>query len=115
MKKIEAIIRKGKFEEVKIALHESDIEFFTYWDVKGHGNEKQERIFRGAVYDVSIIERVNLSLVVRDINEEKAVNAILKAAHTGESGDGHIFISDIAQSIRIRTGENGADSLYNKD
>jgi nitrogen regulatory protein P-II 1 len=115
MKKIETIIRKEKFEDVKIALHEADIEFFTFWDVKGHGNEKQERIFRGAVYDVSIIERVCLSLIVRDINEEKAVNAILKAAHTGESGDGRIFIWDIEQSIRIRSGEKGAESLYNKD
>ena len=114
MKKIEAIIRKEKFEEIKIALHEADIDFLSWWDVRGQGTERQERIFRGAAYDVSTIERINLSFVVRDINLEKAVNAILKSAYTGESGDGRIFISAIEQSIRIRTGERGSESLYDK-
>jgi nitrogen regulatory protein P-II 1 len=111
MKKIEAIIRKEKFDEVKIALHEADIDFLSWWDVRGHGTEKQERIFRGVAYDVSTIERVNLSFVVRDMNLEKAVEAIIKSAYTGESGDGRIFISAIEQSIRIRTGERGSESL----
>jgi nitrogen regulatory protein P-II 1 len=114
MKKIEAIIRKEKFEEVRIALHEADIDFLSWWDVRGQGTERQERIFRGAAYDVSTIERINLSFVVRDINLEKSVNAILKSAYTGESGDGRIFISTIEQSIRIRTGERGSESLYDK-
>lgn len=114
MKKIEAIIRKEKFEEVRIALHEADIDFLSWWDVSGQGTEKQERIFRGAAYDVSTIERINLSFVVRDINLEKSVNAILKSAYTGESGDGRIFIIPIEQSIRIRTGEKGNESLYDK-
>lgn len=114
MKKIEAIIRKEKFEEVRIALHEADIDFLSWWDVNGQGTEKQERIFRGAAYDVSTIERINLSFVVRDINLEKSVNAILKSAYTGESGDGRIFIIPIEQSIRIRTGEKGNESLYDK-
>jgi nitrogen regulatory protein P-II 1 len=114
MKKIEAIIRKEKFEDVKIALHESDIDFLSWWEVRGHGTEKQERIFRGAVYDINTMERLYLSFVVRDINEEKSVNAILKHAYTGESGDGRIFITTIDESIRIRTGERGNESLYNK-
>jgi nitrogen regulatory protein P-II 1 len=114
MKKIEAIIRKEKFEDVKKALHDVDIDFFTYWDVRGHGTERQERIFRGRVYDVSTIERINLSFVVRDINEEKSVEAIIKYAYTGESGDGRIFISTIDESIRIRTKERGSESLYDK-
>jgi nitrogen regulatory protein P-II 1 len=114
MKKIEAIIRKEKFDEVKEALHEADIDFLSWWDVRGHGTEKQGRIFRGAAYEVSTIERVNLSFVVRDINVEKSIDAILKSAYTGESGDGRIFISSIEQSIRIRTGERGSESLYDK-
>ena len=115
MKKIEAIIRKGKFEDVKMALHAADIDFLSWWDVRGHGTEKQERIFRGAAYEVSTIDRINLSFVVRDINVDKSIDAILKAAYTGESGDGRIFISSIEQSIRIRTGEKGNESLYDKE
>jgi len=114
MKKIEAIIRKEKFEAVKKALHEADIDFLSWWDVRGQGTEKQARIFRGQSYDVSTIDRVNLSFVVRDINLEKSVNAIQKTAFTGESGDGRIFIIPIEGSIRIRTGERGNESLYDK-
>jgi nitrogen regulatory protein P-II 1 len=114
MKKVEAIIRKERFEEVRIALHEADIDFLSWWDVRGHGTEKQERFFRGAAYDVSAIERINLTFVVRDINLEKSVNAILKSAYTGESGDGRIFIIPIEEAIRIRTGEKGDQSLYDK-
>jgi len=114
MKKIDAIIRKEKFEEVRKALHEADIDFLSWWEVRGQGTEKQERIFRGQSYDVSTIDRVNLSFVVRDINVEKSVKAILKFAFTGESGDGRIFIIPIDQSIRIRTGEKGDESLYDK-
>jgi nitrogen regulatory protein P-II 1 len=114
MKKIEAIVRKERFEEVRKALHEADIDFLSWWDVRGQGTEKQARIFRGEAYDVSTIERINLSFVVRDINLDKSINAILKSAHTGESGDGRIFITSIEQSVRIRTGEKGDESLYDK-
>ena len=114
MKKIEAIIRKEKFEEVRRALHEADIDFLSWWDVRGQGTEKQERIFRVAVYEVSTIDRINLSFIVRDMNLEKSINAILKFAYTGESGDGRIFIIPVEQSIRIRTGEKGNESLYDK-
>jgi nitrogen regulatory protein P-II 1 len=114
MKKIEAIIRKRKFEDVRKALHEADIDFLSWWDVKGQGTAKQGLIFRGVAYDVTTIDRVFLSFVVRDMNMEKSINAILKAAFTGESGDGRIFVTTIDQSIRIRTGDHGDDSLYDK-
>jgi nitrogen regulatory protein P-II 1 len=114
MKKIEAIVRKSKFMEVRQALHDADIDFLSWWDVKGQGDAKQGLIFRGIAYDVNTIDRIYISFVVRDQNMDKSVDAILKAAYTGESGDGRIFVSDIAQSIRIRTGDHGDESLYNK-
>lgn len=114
MKKIEAIIRKSKFMEVRKALHDADIEFLSWWDVKGQGDAKQGLIFRGIAYDINAIDRVFVSFVVRDVNVEKSIGAILKAAYTGESGDGRIFVSTIEQAIRIRTGDLGDESLYNK-
>ena len=114
MKKIEAIIRKSRFEEVKEALLKADIEWFSYYDVRGVGKTRQERIYRGQVYDTSYIERIMLVLVVRDINVEKTVQAILKNAQTGEVGDGRIFITTVDDSVRIRTGERGDISLYDK-
>ena len=115
MKKIEAIIRKTKFEDVKEALLEADIEWFAYYDVRGVGKSRQGRIYRGVVYDTSSIERTLVSIVVRDKNAEKTVNAIIKAAQTGEIGDGRIFIIPVEDSIRIRTGERGDIALYNAE
>jgi nitrogen regulatory protein P-II 1 len=112
MKKIEAIVRKTKFEEIKESLMAADIEWFSYYDVRGVGKTRQERIYRGVVYDTSYIERIMLTIVVRDINVEKTVEAILKTARTGEIGDGRIFISTVDDAIRIRTGERGDISLY---
>jgi nitrogen regulatory protein P-II 1 len=112
MKQIEAIIRKSKFEDVKEALLKADIEWFSYYDVRGVGKTRQERIFRGVVYDTSYIERTMLLLIVRDINVDKTVNAILDTARTGDIGDGRIFITPVDESIRIRTGERGDISLY---
>ena len=103
MKKIEAIIRKTKFEEVKDALLEADIEWFSYYDVRGIGKSRQARIYRGVLYDTSSIERILISIVVRDKNVEKTVQAIIKAAQTGEIGDGRIFVIPIEDAIRIRT------------
>ncbi|MDR0832680.1 MAG: P-II family nitrogen regulator [Candidatus Symbiothrix sp.] len=114
MKKIEAIVRKAKFMEVRTALHEADIEFLSWWDVKGQGDAKQGLIFRGIAYDINAIDRVYISFVVRDVNVQKAIDAILHSAYTGESGDGRIFVSTIEQAIRIRTGDSGDESLYNK-
>jgi nitrogen regulatory protein P-II 1 len=117
MKKIEAIIRTSKFEDVREALREVGIDFFSYWDATGIGNEieKAEHSYRGTVYDTSYIPRQLLTIVVRDINTQKTVDAILKAAKTGVVGDGKIFVSSIEDSYRIRTGEKGNESLYNKE
>ena len=115
MKKIEAIIRKTKFEAVKEALLGADIEWFSYYDVRGVGKATQERIYRGVVYDTSIIERTLISIIVRDKNVEKTVAAIQGAAQTGEVGDGRIFIIPLEDAVRIRTGERGDIALYNAD
>ena len=112
MKKIEAIIRKTKFEEVKDALLEADIEWFSYYDVRGIGKSREAR---GVMYDTSSIERILISIVVRDKNAEKTVQAILKAAQTGEIGDGRIFVIPIEDAIRIRTAERGDIALYNAE
>ncbi|KKK51432.1 hypothetical protein LCGC14_3115000, partial [marine sediment metagenome] len=83
MKKIEAIIRKTKFEEVKETLHESGIDFFTFFPATGVGKARQSRVYRGIAYDTSSIERLLISIVVRDINVDKTIEAIMKAANTG--------------------------------
>jgi nitrogen regulatory protein P-II 1 len=114
MKKIEAIIRKTKFEEVKDALYEAGIEFFSFWDVRGVGQAREGRVYRGIIYDTSTIERTKLSIIVRDKNVDKTVKAILKSAKSGEIGDGKIFIIPIEESYRIRTGEQGDESLFIK-
>jgi nitrogen regulatory protein P-II 1 len=114
MKKIEAIIRKTKFDEVKEALIAADIEWFSYSDVRGVGTDRQERIYRGIIYDTSSIERIQLSIIVRDVNVERAINAITEAARTGEIGDGRIFIYPAEDAVSIRTGKRGDDTLYNK-
>jgi nitrogen regulatory protein P-II 1 len=112
MKKIEAIIRKSKFEDVRVALLAADIEWFSYYDVRGVGKMHQERIYRGISYDTSVIERVLLNIVVRDVNVEKTVKAIQENAYTGEIGDGRIFIYPVDNAVRIRTGDKGDISLY---
>ncbi|MCI6521923.1 MAG: P-II family nitrogen regulator [Parabacteroides sp.] len=115
MKKIEAIIRKSRFEEVKEALLAADIEWFSYYDVRGIGKSRQARVYRGVMYDTSSIERILINIVVRNKNVEKTVQAILKAAQTGEIGDGRIFVIPIEDAIRIRTGERGDIALYNAE
>jgi len=111
MKKIEAIIRKSKFDEVKEALHQIEVNFFSYWDVTGVGNEKQGHVYRGVSYSTSDIQRRFLSIVVSEPFLEITIDAILKAAVTGTVGDGKIFVSDVIESYRVRTGEKGMDSL----
>ena len=111
MKKIEAIIRKSKYSVVKEALHEVGVTFFSYWDVTGIGNEKEGHVYRGVSYSTSDIQRRYLSRVVNDSFEEVTIKAILKSAGTGEVGDGKIFVSDIKESYRIRTGAKGGDTL----
>ncbi len=111
MKKIEAIIRKSRFEKVKEALHEIEVNFFSYWDVTGVGNEKKGKVYRGISYSTMDIQRRHLSIVVSDEFEERTIDAIINAAKTGEVGDGKIFVSDITTIHRIRTGEHGNDAL----
>jgi len=111
MKKIETIIRKSKFDEVKEALHRIEVNFFSYWDVTGVGNEKQGHVYRGVSYSTSDIQRRFLSIVVSDPFLEITVDAILKSAATGEVGDGKIFVSNIEESYRIRTKEKGIGAL----
>ena len=115
MKKIEAIIRKSRFEEVKEALLAADIEWFSYYDVRGIGKSRQARVYRGVMYDTSSIERILINIVVRNKNVEKTVQAILKAAQTGEIGDGRIFVIPVEDTVRIRTGERGDIALYNAE
>src|SRR5574344_738888 len=115
MKKIEAIIRKSKFEEVKKALYDADIDWFSYWDITGLGKSTEDQVVRGQVFQSSYIQRRMLSIVVRDINADVTVQAIMRAARTGDTGDGKIFVSDILETYRIRTGETGPEALFNKD
>ncbi|WP_439181647.1 P-II family nitrogen regulator [Carboxylicivirga taeanensis] len=114
MKKIEAIIRLTRFEAVKKALKEHDITFFSYWDVRGTGVAREGHLYRGTQYDTSIIERRLISIIVRDENKSKTIETIIDAAKTGEIGDGRIFVSDVEETYRIRTGESGPETLYEK-
>ncbi len=111
MKKVEAIIRKSKFSTVKKALHDVGVNFFSYWDVTGLGNEKKGSVYRGVSYSTSDIQRRYLSIIVNDDFEEITVNTIIEAAKTGDVGDGKIFVSDIKECYRIRTGEKGGQTL----
>ena len=111
MKKIEAIIRKSKFDDVKEALHSVDVNFFSYWDVTGVGNEKEGHVYRGITYSTSEIQRRYLSIVVSDEFVERTIKAIIDTAATDNVGDGKLFISSVEEAYRIRTGEKGNDSL----
>jgi nitrogen regulatory protein P-II 1 len=113
MKKIEAIIRTSKFEEVKEALHSIDIDFFSYSDTTGVGNERKqsEQTYRGTHLDTSYIPRRSLEIVVRDQNVKKTVECILSSAYTGEVGDGRIFVTPVEEAWKIRTRETGDESL----
>ena len=111
MKKIEAIIRKSKYSAVRNALHDVGINFFSYWDVTGLGNEKEGHVYRGVSYSTSDIQRRYISIVVNDDFEEPTIKAILDSAVTGDVGDGKIFVSDVQQCYRIRTGEKGGNTL----
>jgi nitrogen regulatory protein PII len=108
MKKIEAIIKPFKLEEVKDALGEIGIEGMTVTEVKGFGRQKgHTEIYRGSEYTVDFLPKIKLELVLTDKQVEAAVAAITKAAKTGKIGDGKIFVSAIEQAIRIRTDERG--------
>ena len=107
MKKVEAIIRKSKFDDVKKALHQIEVNFFSYWDVTGVGNETQGHVYRGISYSTTDIQRRYLEIVISDEFLERTVNAVLESAYTGNVGDGKIFVSEVMEAYRIRTKESG--------
>jgi nitrogen regulatory protein P-II 1 len=109
MKKIEAIIRTSKFEEVKTELKKIGIDFFSYWEASGVGNElmRGHHTYRGTVYDTQYIPRIFISIVLHDNNVEKTITCLEKSAFTGEVGDGMIFSYTIEESVRISNGARG--------
>ena len=111
MKKIEAIIRKTRFDEVKEELHKVGIDFLTFWAARGVGQATEERIYRGIKYDTSTIERIYITFFCNDEFVDPAVEIILKTAKTGDKGDGRIFIMNIEDAYRIRTGEKGSKAF----
>ncbi len=112
MKKIEAIIKPFKLDEVKEALQEVGIQGITVTEAKGFGRQKgHTELYRGAEYVVDFLPKVKIEVVIGDELVDKAVEAIQNAARTGRIGDGKIFISTIEQAIRIRTGESGTEAL----
>ena len=112
MKKIEAIIKPFKLDEVKEALHEIGLQGITVIEAKGFGRQKgHTELYRGAEYVVDFLPKVKLEVVLADSLVERAVEAIQSAAHTGRIGDGKIFITTVEQAIRIRTGETGDDAI----
>ena len=111
MKKVDCIIRKAQFDEVKSALMAVKVTFFSYWDCTGVGNEQLDRKYRGIPYSTSEIQRRYLSIVVSDEFLERTINAILDSAYTGEVGDGKIFVTDVQEAYRIRTKERGNQTL----
>jgi nitrogen regulatory protein P-II 1 len=112
MKKIEAIIKPFKLDEVKDALQEAGLQGITVLEAKGFGRQKgHTELYRGAEYVVDFLPKVKLELVVTDDMADKAIEAIQSSAQTGRIGDGKIFVSTIDQAIRIRTGETGDDAI----
>ena len=112
MKKIEAIIKPFKLDEVREGLSEVGITGLTVTEVKGFGRQKgHTELYRGAEYVVDFLPKIKVEVVLGDDMVDQAVEAIVKAAHTGKIGDGKIFVTSIDQVIRIRTGEVGADAL----
>ena len=112
MKKIEAIIKPFKLDEVKDALHEIGLQGITVIEAKGFGRQKgHTELYRGAEYVVDFLPKVKIEVILNDADLDKALEAIQNAALTGRIGDGKIFVSDILDVIRIRTGETGAEAI----
>jgi len=112
MRKIEAIIRHFKLEEVKDALHAKGVQGMTVTEVRGFGRQKgHTEVYRGAEYAVDFLPKVKLEVVVDEKDAHDVVDAVVKAARTGQVGDGKIFISDLVDVVRIRTGETAAAAL----
>ena len=112
MKKVEAIIRHFKLEDVKNALSEQGISGMTITEVRGFGRQKgHTEMYRGTEYAVDFVPKVKLEVVVSDDNLKNLIDTVMRSAQTGQIGDGKIFVTDLVDSIRIRTGEKGADAI----
>ena len=112
MKKVEAIIKPFKLDDVKEALHEIGVKGLTVTEAKGFGRQKgHTELYRGAEYVVDFLPKVKIEIVLEDSLLPRALEAIQHAAHTGRIGDGKIFVSPVEEVIRIRTGETGADAI----
>ena len=112
MKKIEAIIRHYKLDDVRNALTEQGIHGMTATEIHGFGRQKgHTEMYRGTEYEVDFVPKVKLEIIVSDANIKPVVDTIIRAAQTGQVGDGKIFISDMAEAIRILTGESGDEAL----
>ena len=112
MKKIEAVIKPFKLEDVKDALAEIGITGMTVSEVKGYGRQKgHSELYRGAEYVVDFLPKIKMEMVVDDNLADKVVDTIIEAARTGKIGDGKIFVSDVAKIVRIRTGETDTDAI----
>ena len=112
MKKIEAIIKPFKLDEVREALSELGCTGLTVTEVKGFGRQKgHTELYRGAEYTVDFLPKVKVEVILSDAMVDKAIDAIIKAARTGKIGDGKIFVMDVSQVVRIRTGETNEDAI----
>ncbi len=112
MKKIEAIIKPFKLDEVKEALHEIGLQGMTVTEAKGFGRQKgHTELYRGAEYVVDFLPKVKIEIILEDSLAERAIEAITQSARTGRIGDGKIFVSTVEEVIRIRTGETGAEAV----
>ncbi len=112
MKKVEAIIKPFKLDDVKDALHEAGVSGLTVTEVKGFGRQKgHTELYRGAEYVIDFLPKVKVEVVVEDVQVDNVVEAIAAAARTGRIGDGKIFVIDVEQAVRIRTGDSGPDAI----
>lgn len=112
MKKIEAVVRHFKLEEVKEALIEAGVQGMTVTEVRGFGRQKgHKEQYRGAEYSVDFLPKVKLEVIVAEDQAKPVIEAIVRTARTGQIGDGKIFITDLAETVRIRTGESGTEAI----
>jgi nitrogen regulatory protein P-II 1 len=112
VKKVEAIIKPFKLDDVKDALHDAGVSGITVTEVKGFGRQKgHTELYRGAEYVIDFLPKVKIEVVMEDGMVDRAIEAIQQAAHTGRIGDGKIFVLDVEQAVRIRTGDRGADAI----
>jgi nitrogen regulatory protein P-II 1 len=112
MKKIEAIIQPHKLEEVREALKNIGIDGMSIWEVRGHGRQKgHKEVYRGQEYQVDLLPKMKLELVVPSARADEVIKALAAAANSGKIGDGKIFVSEVAEAIRIRNGERGESAL----